>query len=178
MANKTLTIKGATDKELDELLIRLRKEGELQNLIAELKRKGSPIYLPYDNPQISTEEAIDSLYHVGVLGMKWGKRGKRKFAPRAASKLHQTIKDKTAKKESSEDHKKKVILKKKQIHEMSNAELKTLNERLQLEKQYKQLRKEDVVAGQKFATDMLRDIGKEIAKESIKETIKSTMRGR
>jgi hypothetical protein len=77
MANKSVSIKNATDKELDELIIRLRKESELQNIIADIKRKSLNEFVPWDNPKISTEEAISELYHSGVLGMKWGKRNKR-----------------------------------------------------------------------------------------------------
>ena len=84
MTDKTVTIKNATNKELDELLIRLRKERELQNVIGELKRNStSPNSYSYEQAAISTEEPIESLYHegindvlahYGILGMKWGVR--------------------------------------------------------------------------------------------------------
>lgn len=172
MADKTKSIKNATDKELDELLIRLRKEGELQSLIAELKRRSIPDYLSYDNPQISTEESIESLYHFGVLGMKWGKRGSKKIGP----KVYSAIKKHTVKENPSEDHTKKITLKKKKLHQMSNAELRTLNERMQLERSYKDLNKKDVSAGRAFVTKTLTDIGSDMVKSTMTTFIKKAIK--
>jgi hypothetical protein len=62
-----------------------------------------------------------------------------------------------------------MLLKGKRISEMSNAELKALNERLQLEKQYKELTKLDVSPARKFVTDLLVDVGKQTAKSYIQK---------
>lgn len=158
MADKTKTIKNATDKELDELLTRLRKENELQMLIGDLKRKSSSSYIPYDNLQVSTEQPIESLYHFGIMGMHWGRR-----KTRGASSTRGKGKN------PSEDHQKKMQLKKKKLSEMSNAELKTFNERLNLEKQYKDLTKADVSAGRKFVTDLITNMAKDVARSYIKK---------
>jgi hypothetical protein len=140
MADKTKTIKELTDKELDELLIRLRKENELQGLIADIKRKSSrDNNIPYGAPQVSTEEPIESLYHFGIPGMKWGRR-----------KGTTTIDKSTSNRNDSEDYKKKVALKKKKVREMSNIELKSLTERMQLEKQYKDLSPSEYKKGMNF----------------------------
>lgn len=102
------------------------------------------------------------LKHYGVLGMRWGRRhsgryngiapghvetfvkGKKIIVDRRA--VSKAIKNKIGsqvpkKKEddSSEDHKRKLDLAKKKIHQMSNIEIRTLNERLQLEKQHRDM---------------------------------------
>lgn len=173
MANKSITIKEATDKELDELLIRLRKENELQKIIFELKRKSNTNgFIPYDYPGISTESPIESLYHFGVLGMRWGRRRGK------TGSLKKSVSDRITKyndhrNNSSDDYKKNVDLKKKRINELSNAELKSLNERLQLERNYKDLSAKDVSKGRKFAQEILREVTKEIIKENVKDTMKT-----
>lgn len=152
MADKTKTIKGATDKELEELVARLRKEGELQRLISDLKRNSSDGYIPYDQGMgISTEAPIETLYHFGKLGMKWGKRKAKRTTP------------------TSQEHKTKEVLKKKKLSSMTNSELKTLNERLQLERSYKDLTKSERSAGQKFVMEILGSITKQMATSYIQK---------
>lgn len=151
MADKTKSIKESTDKELDDLIRRLRKENELQCIVAELKRRASPYSNYYDNPEaISTEAPIDSMYHFGVMGMRWGrKRSKKPKGP------------------SSEEHQIKESLSKKQLRELSNADIKKLTERLQLEKQYRELTKKQMSPGKKFVRDLLINQGKQLLTEYI-----------
>jgi len=131
LADKTKTIKSASDKELDELIIRLRKESELQGLIAEINRKSGSGYIPYDYGQeISTEKPIESLYHYGVLGMHWGRHRARISS--AKEKL-------LSKKPGSDDYELSRQLKTKGSRNLSNKELRDLTQRLQLEKQLKEL---------------------------------------
>jgi hypothetical protein len=87
------------------------------------------------------------LEHVGVLGMKWGVHRTRRGA---TTKPHKKVDAKTKQYIPSEDYKRKVSLKKKKIYEMSNADLKELNGRLQLEKQYKELNPKKVNKGLKI----------------------------
>ena len=66
----------------------------------------------------------NELIHYGVLGMKWGRRKARYV---------------------SRDSKKVKKMQKRHIDELTNKELKTANERLQLERQYKNLtRKQNI----------------------------------
>lgn len=94
--------------------------------------------------------------HYGILGMHWGRK---------ASKI--SLQKKMIM--PSEDHITKVTLKQKRIAEMSNAELKKFNERLQLERQYKDLSKKDVSRGQAFVTSILTEVAKDIAKGYVKK---------
>ena len=153
MADKTKTIKNATDKELDELLVRLRKENDVQNLVGDLKRK-STINDPFTNnnlyaqPEVSTEAPIESLYHkadatlahFGIFGMKWGVR--RQTGPggvvRSLSK---------SSKQRSEDFIKSREIKAKSYKNLSTKELKDLTNRMQLEKQLRELKVSDYTKG-------------------------------
>ena len=136
MADKSVTIKGATDKELNDLLVRLRKECEVQNLVAELKRKSMPNVpmcneeFSYSRPEISTDKPIESLYHYGVPGMRWGVRRRRGAGGRDDEKKKQP---------ASEDHMQARIMRAKGARALSTKELKDFTQRIQLEKQFKDL---------------------------------------
>ena len=97
------------------------------------------------------------LYHWGVKGMRWGVRRAQKQTARMERKAQ--------KKGWSEDAKTAALVKTKSVKQMSNTELRKLNERIQLEKQYKNITKGDKSAGSKFVADVL--------KESAKDTVKS-----
>lgn len=89
------------------------------------------------------------LTHYGVLGMRWGKR-------RGSN--------------DTETHADKIVarhLGRKKIDELSNEELKVLATRLQLERQYKDLKSQNVSAGKKFVTEILTNAGKEAVKNYV-----------
>ena len=159
MADKSKTIKNATDQELDELIRRLRKENEVQGIIADIKRKSTEGYTPYDyNQGVSTEKSIESLYHFGIPGMHWGHRNRRGNPTKRTQQTTQVHDD------VSDDHIKKEILKTKKLNTMSNSEIKSLNERLQLERQYRDLTKTEISPGKRFVSEILTNAAKETAK--------------
>lgn len=104
----------------------------------------------------------NNLQHFGVLGMHWGIR--RAFQDKRSTDHIQT----------------KTILKKK-VSQMTNAELKAVTTRLQLEKQYKDLTKKEISAGQKLTNEILSGLGKQILvgvlrKYATKENFESAFR--
>jgi hypothetical protein len=88
--------------------------------------------------------------------MKWGRKKGKKSTGKGPIKGAKTSTD-------HPDHTTKLELKKKKLSSMSNAEIKMLNERLQLERQYKDLTKKDVSAGRRFITDLLTNTAKQTA---------------
>lgn len=88
----------------------------------------------------------DEIYHYGVLGMKWGVR-----KDRYSGKLHKYDKQKESK--ESEEHAEAKRIGKKSLDQMSNAEIRKLNERMQLENQNKQLLLQRRSAGKKYIDD-------------------------
>ena len=183
MADKTKSIKSSSDQELNDLIIRLRRECEAQGLISDLKRRATSdndmtvdVYgnRNYDY-SVSTEQPIESMYHnegvdailkhFGVPGMKWGRHNFLRKAgnivgyggihhlPGAVNKAGQKIKNKIDVKKQedakthSEDYKQSQGLKTKTYKQMSNKELQSLNTRMQLEKNLRDLKSMDVQKG-------------------------------
>lgn len=86
----------------------------------------------------------NELYHYGVLGMKWGvrrSRSKRSYISKKKRKKAASTKNMSA------DAKEVARLKKKSVSQMSNAELRKYNERMQLEQQYAKLNPSDIKRG-------------------------------
>lgn len=94
-----------------------------------------------------------SLQHYGIKGMRWGVRRKRGSDGRV----------------ESDDSKRAKQLKKKKLSELTNKELKELNERMNLERQYSNLTKKDLSRGQKIVNDAINEVGKETVKGVLKE---------
>ena len=76
----------------------------------------------------------DELKHYGVLGMKWGVRRGRSV---------------------SEDHTRASQLKRKSMEEMSNAELRELTNRMQLESSYRNLKRSNISRGRQIVNQVV-----------------------
>lgn len=98
----------------------------------------------------------DYLCHHGVKGMKWGVRKDRRgtsFTSRLTRKKTQN-QNKVSNKQTSKKTT-KVSIKK-----LSDAELQSKIRRLQLEKQYRDLKKDEVSPGRKLVGEILKTSGK------------------
>lgn len=153
LKNKSISEMSMT--ELGQLLTRLQLELRVQDKILDLKRNSDTDDYDWENrPSADVTTPINQLYHYGVLGMKWGVRKKKESTGR---KRTSSSKSKAAKSEEekpkSEDYQESRVLKSKAYSGLNNAELKRLNERLNLEKQYKDLTKADQQKGKNFLSD-------------------------
>lgn len=169
MADKSVTIKGATDRQLDELIIRLRKESELQTLIQDLRRKSAkrnPVtgYIEdqeYNDTGVSTEEPIENLYHddsigrtlahFGIRGMKWGVR---RFQNPDGS-LTEAGRARYRKKGYSDDYITARSLKGQGYKKLNDSDLRRVVSRLDMEKRFRELSVNEYAKGLEVAKTIL-----------------------
>lgn len=108
------------------------------------------------------------LEHAGILGMRWGQRKDRKGG---ASKKG-SDKPKKPELKVSDDHAKMLAIRKKKLSELSNAEIQFVNNRLNMQIQYKQLTTSKWDNRKKAAGSLvgkaLLNVGKEVWKEKVK----------
>lgn len=150
MANKSVTIKSATDKELDELIIRFRKESEVQSLIAEIKRKSGSGYMPYDYGQeISTEKSVELLYHFGIPGMKWGRRTKKNSS---GEKTKEQIDREKRQREKILSSPTKLY---KNRHKFSQEEIDAAMKKMKWERELRSLSKDELKRGEQYVNTFL-----------------------
>lgn len=84
------------------------------------------------------------LEHHGIKGQKWGIENNRISTSIAARRTRSSM-------DPSEDAKNAKALKSKPTHTLSNKDLKTLNERTNLEQNYKRMNPSSVTSGVKWA---------------------------
>lgn len=107
----------------------------------------------------------NELQHHGILGMRWGVRRRRGPEGRVKSK----IESKSTERMTVE------TLRQKSIAAMTNQELKALNERLNLERQYKDLTSKDISFGKKIVNNVLKRVGNKILERVIDKSIEGAM---
>ena len=187
--DKTVTIKAATDAQLESLLARLRKEVEAQRIISELIRNSTPEKVDmygnkdYTYPTVSTEAPIESMYHIGIPGMKWGVRKRRgsstpgRIPKGSGGKIDKTFLG------VSREHIRARELNAKGKRHLSNAELKELTTRMDLEAKYNKLNPSKLKKGMAIATAVLAvgttaktayDLAKSPMGQEIKQILNNT----
>lgn len=109
----------------------------------------------------------NELYHYGVLGMKWGVRKERKKSgkkKKARLVLESPFKPKPKQQTSSTQEKSSS---RRSISDMSDDELRALINRMQLERQYKQMIAQPPSKGKAFVKKFLAENAQTIAKSAI-----------
>lgn len=108
-----------------------------------------------------TQRVLDHLAHFGVIGMKWGERKARKAETSSDAQKSISVRDK------AKTHSTKAL---------TNDQLKTAIERMNLEQNFKRLAINEKGAAARFISSTLLDIGKQRITEIGQEKSKAFLR--
>ena len=122
----------------------------------------------------------NELYHYGVPGMKWGVRkssyssskGKNRFSKKKLKKKAKAAKIRFQNTTGSRNSKAVKAYRKKDINRMSNKDLQTAINRMNLEKNYRSLTKRDLMLGNKVVKDVLAYGGTALAAIAMYESFR------
>lgn len=106
------------------------------------------------------------LKHHGVKGMRWGIRRFRRSSPRPHF---------LRKKQRSEENVKMRVTRKKHYSEMSDSELRDTINRMNLERQYRDLTNSEKSRGRKYVEDIVYEVGKELIKSTVRDFVKGRL---
>lgn len=164
--DKSKSISEMTQRELDKFIQRLGRERDAQDLMKNLNSNAGVEMFGPKRATLDTTTPVNQLYHYGILGMKWGRR---RFQNADGTRTPAGKKREAEQRNDippSDDHTQSRSDKKKATKGLSNAELKRLNERLQLEKTYKDLSEAEKKKGESVIKTVLKDIAKRSLTES------------
>jgi len=171
--DKSKPIKDMSQEELWQLIERLRSEREAESIVRDLKYNSGERSSELGGPKIDISTPINELYHHGIFGQKWGKRRFQNAdgTRTAAGKIRENQEDSKPEIQPSDDYKQSKEDKAKAVKGLSNIELKRLNDRMQLEKTFKELSAAEKKKGESFAKSILKDITKAALTESGKKLV-------
>lgn len=142
-------------------------------------RRGPQSHMLTTKRQLAKDEKkLKKLNDGKHLSVGFGKKRQAAYDARDRAYLEKNIaknKEKLRPSVLSDDHVKKTTIQKKRLEEMTNKELRELNERLQLERNYRSLKSDEIAPGKKFVNDVVRESGKEVAKQYTKKYMVSTV---
>lgn len=130
---------------------------------------------------------MDELMHYGVPGMKWGVR--KKYEPKGrrrgktnTQRIYEAVKEKSATRKARKAAIKEVQAQRNQkvvrrsVKDMSDEELRTAINRMQMERTYAQLTAPEVNKGKKFVQEVLYNSAKNVAGDVVKDAMKKAIK--